>query len=70
MSIKYRRKTTRTPARRRRITFIARTKRIIKKPTIVRFRKSDGTIAKFKATKIVQKPEKVNFNFKKKRYKK
>jgi len=43
----------------RRISFWATKK--VKKPTIVKFRRSDGTIAKFKATKIVKKPVKVTF---------
>lgn len=41
----------------------------IKKPTIVRFRKSDGTIAKFKATKTIKKPNKIDFPYVKKNYK-
>jgi len=43
----------------RRISFWATKK--IRKPTIVRFRKSDGTIAKFRATEIIKKPVKVTF---------
>jgi len=43
----------------RRISFWATKK--IRKPTIVHFRRSDGTIAKFRATKIVKKPVKVTF---------
>ena len=39
----------------------------IKKPTIVRFRKSDGTIVKFKATKTIKKPVKVTFYSKRRR---
>lgn len=39
----------------------------IKKPTVVRFRKSDGTIVKFKATKITKKPVKVTFYSKRRR---
>lgn len=33
----------------------------IKKPTIVKFRRSDGSIARFKATKTIKKPVKVTF---------
>ena len=52
----------------RRISFWATKK--VKKPTIVKFRRSDGTIAKFKATKIVKKPVKVTFySTRRKRYK-
>lgn len=41
----------------------------IKKPVIVKFRRSDGSIAKFKATKIIKKPTKVTFYARrKKRY--
>ena len=40
-----------------------------RKPTIVRFRRSDGSIARFRATKIIRKPVKVNFYVRKKRYK-
>ena len=36
------------------------TKRI-KKPTVVSFRKSDGTPVKFKATKTISKPVKITF---------
>lgn len=43
----------------RRISFWATKK--IKKPTVVRFRRSDGTVAKFKATKVIKKPVKVTF---------
>lgn len=43
----------------RRISFWATKK--IKKPTLVRFRRSDGTIARFKATKTIKKPVKVTF---------
>jgi len=43
----------------RRINFWATKK--IKKPTVVRFRRSDGTIARFRATKIIRKPVKVSF---------
>lgn len=41
----------------RRISFWATKK--IKKPTIVCLRMSDGSVAKFKATKIVRKPTKL-----------
>jgi hypothetical protein len=40
----------------------------VRKPTIVSFRRSDGSIAKFRATKIVAKPEKVTFYAKRRRY--
>ncbi len=40
----------------------------VRKPVIVKFRRSDGSVAKFKATKIVRKPTKVSFYAKKKRY--
>lgn len=43
----------------RRISFWATKK--IKKPTIVRFRKWDGTLVKFRATKTIKKPVKVTF---------
>jgi len=43
----------------RRISFWATKK--IAKPTIVRFRRSDGTIARFRATKTISKPVKVTF---------
>jgi len=49
----------------RRVSFWATKK--IKKPTVVRFRRSDGTIAKFKATKTIKKPVKVTFYTNKKR---
>jgi hypothetical protein len=43
----------------------------VRKPVIVKFKRLDGSIAKFKATKIVKKPTKVTFYAKKKkRYKK
>lgn len=40
-----------------------------RKNIIVKFRNSDGSVTKFKATKIIRKPTKISFNFKKKRYK-
>ena len=41
----------------------------IRKPTVVKFRRFDGSIAQFRATKIVKKPVKVTFYIrKKKRY--
>jgi hypothetical protein len=43
----------------RKISFFATKK--IRKPTIVRFRRSDGTIVKFKATKIIKQPVRVVF---------
>jgi len=51
----------------KRISFWATKK--IKKPTVVRFRRSDGTIAKFRATKIIKKPVKVSFYSTKRRRK-
>ena len=54
--------------RKKRISFWATKK--IKKPTVVRFRRSDGTIAKFKATKTIKKPVKVTFYTNKKKRKK
>lgn len=50
----------------RRVSFWAT--KTIRKPTIVRFKRSDGSIARFRATKIVRKPVKVNFYARKKRY--
>ena len=52
-------------ARRRKICF--RATKIIKKPVIVRFRRSDGSIAKFKATKAIRKPTRVCFYTKRKK---
>ncbi len=52
----------------RRVSFWAKKK--IKKPTVVRFRRSDGTLVKFKATKIIKKPVKVTFYTTKKRKRK
>lgn len=43
------------------------TRKKIRKPVIVKFQRSDGSYAKFKATKIVQKPVKVTFYSRKKR---
>jgi len=40
----------------------------VRKPTVVRFRRSDGSIARFRATKIVSKPKKVTFYARKRRY--
>jgi len=45
--------------KRKRVTF--RATKIVKKPVIVRFRRSDGSVVKFKATKAVRKPVKVSF---------
>jgi len=39
-----------------------------RKPVIVQFRRSDGSIARFRATKIIKKPQKVVFYARKKRY--
>ncbi len=52
--------------RKRKISFNATKK--VKKPVIVKFRRSDGSIAKFKAMKIVKKPKKVKFSARRKRY--
>jgi len=46
-------------AQRKRVSF--RATRIVKKPVVVKFRRSDGSIARFKATKAVRKPVKVSF---------
>ena len=54
--------------RKKRVSFWATKK--IKKPTVVKFRRSDGTIAKFKATKTIKKPVKVTFYTNKKRKRK
>jgi len=51
---------------RRKVSFWATEK--TKKPVIVRFRRSDGSITKFRATEIITKPRKVTFYVKKKRY--
>ncbi len=50
----------------KRVSFWA-TKRT-RKPVIVQFRRSDGSIARFRATKIIKKPQKVSFIVRKKRY--
>jgi len=39
-----------------------------RKPVIVKFRRSDGSIAIFRATKIIKKPQKVTFFSRRKRY--
>ena len=52
-------------ARKKRVSF--RATRIIKKPVVVRFRRSDGSIVKFKATKAIRKPVKVSFLAKRKK---
>ena len=44
---------------RRKISFNAT--KIVKKPVIVKFRRSDGSIAKFKATRSIRVPKKVSF---------
>ena len=41
----------------RRVSFWAT--RYVRRPTVVRFRRADGSIARFRATKIVAKPKKV-----------
>jgi len=53
-------------AKKKRISFWAT--KPVKKPVIVKFRRSDGSIAKFKATKVIRKPTKVTFYARKKRY--
>ena len=53
-------------ARRKRVSFWAT--KPVRKPVIVKFRRPDGSVAKFKATKIVRKPTEVSFHAKKKRY--
>lgn len=39
----------------------------IRQPVTVKFRRSDGSIARFRATKIIQKPVRVSFNTRRKR---
>jgi len=53
-------------AKRKKVSFWAT--KPVRKPVIVKFRRFDGSVAKFKATKIVRKPTKVSFYAKKKRY--
>ena len=55
-------------ARKKKVSFWAT--KPVKKPVVVKFRRADGSIAKFKATKIVRTPTKVSFYAKKKRYRK
>lgn len=45
--------------RRKRVSF--RATKIVRKPVIVRFRRSDGSIAKFRATKAIRRPTKISF---------
>ncbi len=45
--------------RKKKVSFWATEK--VRKPVIVKFRRSDGSFAKFKATKIITKPKKVTF---------
>lgn len=45
--------------KRRRVSF--RATKIVKKQVIVRFRRADGSIAKFRATKAIRRPTKVSF---------
>ena len=47
------------------VSFWARKK--VSKPVVVKFQRSDGSYARFEATKIVQKPVKVTFYSRKKR---
>jgi hypothetical protein len=54
-------------ANKKRVSF--RATKIVKKPVLVRFRRSDGSIAKFKATKAVRKPVRVSFLVRRKRRK-
>ncbi len=50
-----------------RVSFWAKKK--VRKPVIVRFRRPDGSIVRFRAVKIVKKPVKVTFySRRKKRY--
>ena len=53
--------------KRKRISF--RATKIIKKPVVVKFRRADGSIARFKATKAVRKPVRVSFLAKRKKRK-
>lgn len=53
--------------RRKKVSFWAT--KVTKKPVVVKFRRADGSIAKFKATKIIKKPKKVIFYARRKRYK-
>ena len=39
----------------------------VRKPVVVKFKRSDGSVAKFKATKIVKKPKKISFLAKRKK---
>lgn len=49
----------------KRVSFIAT--KIVKKPVIIRFKRSDGSIVKFKATKAVKVPTKISFCAKRKK---
>ncbi len=40
----------------------------VRRPTTVRFRRSDGSIARFRATKIIPKIKKVTFYARRRRY--
>ena len=51
---------------RKRVSFVAN--KDIRKPVIVRFRRSDGSVANFRATKIITKPRKVTFYARRKSY--
>jgi len=53
-------------ARKKKVSFWAT--KSTRKPVIVKFRRSDGSIAKFRATKIVKKPKKVTFYARRKKY--
>ncbi len=50
----------------KRVSFWATKK--VRKPVIVQFRRSDGSIARFPATKIVKRPQKINFFARRRRY--
>ena len=48
-------------AKRKKVSFNITATKIVKKPVIVKFRRSDGSIARIRATKFVRKPVKVTF---------
>ena len=52
-------------AKRKKVSFLANKK--VRKQIYVEFERSDGTIARFKASKIVNKPVKVTFYKRKKK---
>jgi len=51
--------------RRKKVDF--QSTKIVKRPAIIKFSRSDGTIVKFKATKAVKKPIKISFHAKRKK---